>query len=105
MIFHTHTTHTYTPHTNRDVMTLPGVKKCVYEALEPQKSEGAEGGMRMKVVEARLNVMHAVFLVIQTSLSLRTDILDEGQRLFPLLFEKHFTETLEVFNMGGLERF
>ena len=85
-------------------MTLPGVKKCVYEALEPRKSEGAEDGRGMKVVEARLNVMHAVFLVIQTSLSLRTDILDKGQRFFPLLLNEHFTETLEVINMGGFER-
>jgi len=94
----------YAPHTNRDVMTLLGVKKCVYEALEPQKSERAEDGMGMKVVEARLNVMHAVFLVIQTSLSLRTDILDKGQRFFPYLLNEHFTETLqEVINMGGFE--
>ena len=85
-------------------MTLPGVKKSVYEALEPQRSEGAEDGMGMEAVEARLNVMHAVFLAIQTSLSLGIDILYKGQHFFHLLFNKHFTETLEVIDMGGFER-
>ena len=85
-------------------MSLPGVKKSVYEALEPQRSEGAVDGMGMKVVEARLNVMQAVFLAIQTSLSLGTDVLEKGQHLFHFLFNAHFTDTLEVINMGGLER-
>ena len=85
-------------------MSLPGVKKSVYEALEPQRGEGAVDGMGMKVVEARLNVMQAVFLAIQTSLSLGTDVLEKGQHLFHFLFNAYFTDTLEVINMGGLER-
>ena len=60
--------------------------------------------MRMEVVEARLNVMHAVFLAIQTSLSLGIDILYKGWHFFHLLFNKHFIETLEVINMGGFEK-
>ena len=86
-------------------MTLSTLKQNVYVALESQRSEGGWAGKEMKIVEARLNVMHAVFLVIQTSLSLRTDILDKGQRFFPYLLNEHFTETLqEVINMGGFER-
>ena len=55
----------------------------------------------MEVVEARLNVMQAVFLAIQTSLSLREDILLKGQQVFQTLFNRHFTEALEVPMWGG----
>ena len=57
--------------------------------------EKREGGI-MEVVEARLNVMQTVFLVIQTSFSLGTDILQKGQQIFQTLFGRHFTNTLEV---------
>ena len=50
----------------------------------------------MEVVEARLNVMQAVFLAIQTSLSLGPDILLKGQQVFQTLFNRYFTEALEV---------
>ena len=86
-------------------MTLSELKQQIYVSLEPQRSEGGGGGGRgMEVVEARLNVMQAVFLAIQTSLSLGTDVLEKGQHLFHFLFNAHFTDTLEVINMGGLER-
>lgn len=73
-------------------------------ALEPHGSEerdenkmGSEAGGQRKVVEARLNVMQAVFLAIQTSPSLGRDILEKGQHIFHALFNKYFTETLEVY--------
>ena len=55
----------------------------------------------MEVVEARLNVMQAVFLAIQTSLSLGPDILWKGQQVFQKLFNRYFTEALEVPMWGG----
>ena len=55
----------------------------------------------MEVVEARLNVMQAVFLAIQTSLSLGADILLKGQQVFQTLFNRYFTEALEVPMWGG----
>ena len=104
---HTHTyTHTYTHthnthyiHTYSDVMTLSELKQQVYVALEPQGSGGALVGMRMEVVEARLNVMQAVFLAIQTCPSLEEDILLKGQQIFQKLFSMHFTKT-EVTYVG-----
>ena len=56
----------------------------------------------MEVVEARLNVMQAVFLAIQTSLSLGPDILLKGQQVFQTLFNRYFTEALEVPMWGGV---
>ena len=58
-------------------------------ALDPQKSE-------MEMLEARLNVMQAVFLAIQASPTLDIDILEKGQHVFQMLINKHFTESLEV---------
>ena len=75
-------------------MTLSPVKKIVYEAL------GSEGGQR-KVVEAKLNLMQAVFLAIQTSPFLGEEILQKGVYIFRTLLNKHFTKTLEVPMCGG----
>ena len=78
-------------------MTLSELKQLVYVSVEPQRGEGGGGGGRgMEVVEARLNVMQAVFLAIQTSLSLGPDVLLKGQQIFQTLFNRHFTEGLEV---------
>ena len=83
-------------------MTLSTLKQNVYVALEPQRSEGGGVGKEMRVVEARLNVMHAVFLAIQASSSLGKDILLKAQKIFQTLLDRHFTETLEVLMWGGL---
>ena len=72
-------------------MTLSVMKKYVYMTLEPQKN-----GKEVEVLEAQLNVMHAVFLAIQSSTSLGEDILLKGQKIFQTLLDSHFTETLEV---------
>ena len=81
-------------------MTLSVVKKYVYMTLEPQikRNEEGEVGKEVEVLEAQLNVMHAVFLAIQSSTSLEGegDILLKGQKIFQTLVESHFTETLEV---------
>ena len=70
-------------------MTLPELKQQIYVALEPQGNERAVIG----VVEARLNVMQAVFLAIQSSSLLEEDILLKGQQIFQKLFSIHFTKT------------
>ena len=69
------------------MMTLSELKQQVYMALDPQKSE-------MEMLEARLNVMQAVFLAIQASPILDVD---KGQHVFQMLINKHFTESLEVY--------
>lgn len=71
-------------------MTLSAVKKSVYEPL------GSEAGGQRKVVEAKLNVMQAVFLTIQTSPTLEEEILQKGLHIFQTLLNKYFTTTLEV---------
>jgi len=50
----------------------------------------------MEAVEARLNVMQAVFLALQSSPSLERDVLLKGQQIFQSLFNRHFTVNLEV---------
>ena len=64
--------------------------------LGTQRNEEEEVGKEVEVLEAQLNVIHAVFLAIQSSTSLREDILLKGQKIFQTLLESHFTETLEV---------
>ena len=76
--------------THRDLMTLSTVKKSVYE---PQGSEAR--GLWMEV-EAKQNVMQAVFLTIQTSPSLEEDILQKGLHIFQTLLNEYFTTTLEI---------
>ena len=78
-------------------MALSTLKQQVYAALELQEGETGEDGMGMNVVEARLNLMQAVFLAVQTSSHLKTDILVKGLQIFHALFNNHFTETLKVF--------
>ena len=65
-------------------------------ALDPQRKEEGSVRKEVEVVEARLNMMQAVFLAIQASASLGEDILLKGQKIFQTLFDNHFTETLEV---------
>ena len=89
-------------HTYRDVMTLPSVKKYVYMALDPQCSEEKRVRKEMELVEAKLNVMQVVFLVIQTSPSLGTDILEKGREILLILISRHFTDTLEVPILGDM---
>ena len=81
--------HTYT---HSDVMNLSVVKQ-VSAALN---SEGERVVKGMEVVEARLNVMQAVFAAIQTSPTLEEDILLKGQQIFQTLLNRNFTEALEV---------
>ena len=71
-------------------MTLSAVKKSVYQPL------GIEVGRFWKVVEAKLNVMQAVFLAIQTSPFQGKEILQKGLHIFQALLTKHFTKILEV---------
>ena len=77
-------------------MTLSVMKKYVYMTLGTQRNEEEEVGKEVEVLEAQLNVIHAVFLAIQSSTSLGEDIFLKGQKIFQTLLESHFTETLEV---------
>ena len=76
-------------------MTLSAVKKSFYEPL------GSEVEGLWKVVEAKLNVMQAVFLAIQTSPSLGEEVLWKGLHIFQTLLDKYFTNTLEVLMWEG----
>ena len=77
-------------------MNLSVVKQQVYLALESQRSKEGRLEKRMEAVEARLNMMQAVFVAIQTKPSLGEDILLKGQQIFQTLLNRHFTENLEV---------
>lgn len=81
---------------HRDMMTVSTLKQDIYMALDPQRKEEGSVRKEVEVVEARLNMMQAVFLAIQASASLGEDILLKGQKIFQTLFDNHFTETLEV---------
>lgn len=48
------------------------------------------------LLEAKLTVMQATFLVIQSIPSLNLDILKEGQQIFQILFNHYFTEDMQV---------
>ena len=76
-------------------MCLPALKQHVYSALSPDAKPG------VVTVEARLNVMQTVFLVLQShSISFQADpseaLLTDAQRIFQTLFNRHFNEDMEV---------
>ena len=72
-------------------MTLSAVKKSFYEPL------GSEVEGLWKVVEAKLNVMQAVFLAIQMSPSLGEDVLWKGLHIFQTLLDKSVPEKMRVW--------
>ena len=93
-------------YTHRDVMTLLIVKEIVYVvALDQQRREGEYGKKGMDMVEARLSLMQGVFLAIQTSFSLKADVLLKAKHIFETLFNEHMTDTLKVRDVGRLDRF
>ena len=72
-------------------MTLPNLKQYIYSALDDKSPE-------MMCVEARLNLMQATFLILQTS-----PVLDDGNivltnayQVFQTLLNRYFDENLEV---------
>ena len=71
-------------------MSLPALKQHVYSALRPH------AGKAMDTVEARLNVMQTVFLTLQTQPSPTPDLLTDVEKIFQTLFNRHFTENMEV---------
>ena len=50
----------------------------------------------MNVIEARLNLMHATFLTLQSNANLDEELLVRGHKVFQTLFSRHFDENLEV---------
>ena len=71
-------------------MCLPALKQHIYTALLPVASKA------METVEARLNVMQTVFLTLQTKAEPPLDLLSNAQLIFQTLFNRHFTEDIEV---------
>ena len=76
------------------MMCLPSLKQHVYSALHPAKPT-------MAVVEARLNVMHTVFLILRSfSDSAQTEppeaLLVDLQKIFQTLFNAFFNENMKV---------
>ena len=80
------------PLSHREVMSLPALKQHVYSALRPH------AGRAMETVEARLNMMQTVFLTLQTKASPTADLLTDVQKIFHALFNRYFTEDIEVGN-------
>ena len=79
-------------------MCLPALKQHVYSALNP------EADTAMVTVEARLNVMQTVFLVLQSHSTPSQGeppeaLLTDSQHIFQILFNRHFDEEMEV---GGV---
>ena len=71
---------------NRDVMALPNLKACVYSAL---------GGSEIEILEAKLNIMETIFLVLQI-ISDSNDSVHKGQYMYRTLMDKHFNSAMEV---------
>ena len=74
-------------------------------ALDQQRREGEDGKKGMDMVEARLSLMQGVFLAIQTSFSLKADVLLKAKHIFETLFNEHMTDTLKVRDVGRLDQF
>ena len=76
-------------------MCLPSLNHDVYGVL------GAETNPENVVIEARFNVMHTVFLVLQ-SYSDSSEVVPSvallmiSQTIFQALFDKYFKENMEV---------
>lgn len=68
-------------------MTLPTLKQHIYRAIGPTQ---------MNLIEARLNLMHATFLTLQSNANLDNDTLSKGYKVFQTLYSRHFDEKLEV---------
>ena len=82
-------------HNFRDMMTLPNLKQYVYSALQ---------GKEMNTIEAKLNLMQALFLTLQSSPDLEQDneILCMGQQVFRTLYNGHFNKKMEVSTSAQL---
>lgn len=75
---------------HRDVMCLPTIKQHIYTALSPAASRA------METVEARLNVMQTVFLILQTKAEPTLDLVNIAHKIFQTLINTHFAKNLEV---------
>ena len=83
-------------------MCLPSLKQHVYSALNPETEPA------MVTVEAKLNVMQTVFLVLQShSTSSQADpseaLLIDSQHIFQTLFNRYFDEDMEVWGTIDME--
>ena len=70
---------------------MPVMKQYIYHSLTPDMSSAA--------VETRLNIMHIVYLCLQTSSTFDDDILCKAQCLFRTFSNQHFHEKFVVREM------
>ena len=70
---------------------LPNLKQCIYCSLGDPEG-------KMDTVEARLNLMQATFLTLQSSSDLTQDedTVSKAQDIFKILFTRHFNESIEA---------
>ena len=68
------------------------IKESVYHVTEAVDTSGLD----FNLLEAKLNVMEATFLVLQSNPSLNKDALDEGLHTFQTLFNRYFKEDMQV---------
>ena len=78
----------------RDIMTLPTLKKHIYQALEPGCDD--QTSPHLLLIEAKLNVLHTTYLSLLSEPQLDEDIVLKGQQVFQTLFSRHFEENQEV---------
>ena len=80
-----------------DIMTLPTLKDYIYYSLYiPAPSDGSGQPDGSGHLEARLNVMHTIYLTLLSSPTMSKDVLLRGQQVFQTLFTRFFKENLEV---------
>ena len=83
-------------------MCLPALKQHVYSALN------TDADPDMVTVEAKLNMMQTVFLVLQSHpISSQADpsevLLIDSQQIFQTLFNRYFDEDMEVWSVIDME--
>ena len=76
-------------------MTVTVLKHYIYLSLSMPEAAGTVG-LDFNLLEAKLNVMQATFLVLESSPSLNQDVLDEGLLTFQTLFNRYFKEGVQV---------
>ena len=67
-------------------MALPNLKGCVYSAV---------GGSEIEILEAKLNIMETISLVLQIISDLNDNV-HKGQYMYRTLLDKHFNSAMEV---------
>ena len=72
-------------------MALPNLKSCIYSALEEFEN-------KMSIVEAKLNFMQMIFLILQIGLEVEQgdDFVSKIHHVLKILMDRYFNEAREV---------